>query len=72
MKNILIYIFGVSAIMAIEKPDYKVIHKKGTAGQNPSETYNGKATINFAEIILIDFIKAFFKIIFPANSLSKF
>jgi len=31
--------------------DYKVIHKKGTAGQNPSETYNGKATINFAEII---------------------
>ena len=25
MKNILIYIFGVSAIMAIEKPEYKVI-----------------------------------------------
>ena len=29
MKNILIYIFGVSAIMAIEKPDYKVIQNYG-------------------------------------------
>ena len=29
MKNILIYIFGVSAIMAIEKHDYKVIQNYG-------------------------------------------
>jgi hypothetical protein len=29
MKNILIYIFGVTAIMAIEKPEYKVIENYG-------------------------------------------
>ena len=29
MKNILIYIFGVSVIMAIEKPDYKVVQNYG-------------------------------------------
>ena len=29
MKNILIYIFGVSTIMAIEKPEYKVIRNYG-------------------------------------------
>jgi len=29
MKNILIYIFGVSTIMAIEKPEYKVIQNYG-------------------------------------------
>ncbi len=31
--------------------EYKVIHGKGVAGQSPADTYNGKSTINFAEII---------------------
>ena len=31
--------------------DYKNIHKKGTANQDPNNTYNGKATILFAETL---------------------
>ena len=31
--------------------DYKFIHKTGTANKAPKDTYNGRSTIQFAEVL---------------------